>query len=295
MGMHDPEVDEESLTVKTRDGANLELRVYRLDAFSPTAGEREEIGSPLIVLFHGGHHVLGSPNSMGQIAGSLVKAFNAVVVSSAYRLAPEHPFPRGIDDAWDVLTWCAANARSNLYADPSQGFIVGGVSSGGTLSVVVSHWARDQNLQPPITGVYLAAANVRAPRNDPSQLPEGYKERFLSRTQEECVSSGILPEHMAQLMETFYQPDKSSELYGPLLWPSGHKDLPPTFLQICGLDTSRDENLIFADMLENEGVPTKVQMFPGLPHAFWGVLPKLKKNEKWREDVVEGFEWLLRR
>ena len=291
----DPDVDEESVNCRTRDGALLELRVYRLAPMSPAFDEQEGNPPPLIVLFHGGHHVLGHPGMLSSTASSLAKRFNAVVVSAGYRLAPEHPFPTGVNDAWDILSWCATNASKVLYADPSAGFIVGGVSSGGSMSVVLAHMSRDQNMQPPLTGVYLAAASIRAPGNDASQLPQQYSERFLSRSQDECVKSPILPAEMGQLMEDLYQPDKNSELYAPLVWPTGHKDLPRTYVQVCGIDTSRDENLIFADMLKNEGVSTRVDLYSGLPHAFWGVLSSLPQAEKWATDTLDGFQWLLQR
>ena len=295
MRVSDPDVDEESVNVRTRDGALLELRVYRIAQMSPTYDEQEGNPSPLIVLFHGGHHVLGHAGMLSTIASSLSKRFNAVVVSASYRLAPEHPFPTGVNDAWDVLSYCAANAKKVLYADPTAGFIVGGVSSGGSMSISIAHMARDQNMQPPLTGLYLASASARAPNNDGSQLPEQYKDRFLSRSQEKCVNDPVLPANMVNFMDNLYQADKTSELYAPLMWPTGHKGLPPTYTQICGIDTSRDENLILADMLKKEDVSTRVDLYSGLPHAFWGVLPSMPQAKKWSEDTLEGFQWLLQK
>ena len=129
--------------------------------------------------------------------------------------------------------------------------------------------------------------------NDGKHLPEQYRDRFISRTQDECANSKILPSQMTQLMDELYSPDKTSELYAPLIWSSGHKDLPRTYTQVCGIDPSRDENLIFADMLQNEGVPVKVELYKGLPHGFWTVLPQLPQSEQWREDTVNGFKWML--
>ena len=70
-----------------------------------------------------------------------------------YRLAPEAPFPAAPNDAWDALTWAAANAKEVLGADPSKGFIVCGTSAGGNLTDVVAHLARDEKLNPPLTGL----------------------------------------------------------------------------------------------------------------------------------------------
>ena len=67
---------------------------------------------------------------------------DCVVVSVDYRLAPEHPFPAAVHDAWDATTWCVRNARE-LRADPRR-VVVGGDSAGGTLSAVVAQQARDE-------------------------------------------------------------------------------------------------------------------------------------------------------
>ena len=293
----DANVDEESLDIRMRDGRLLELRIYRLGPFSANAEpmDKEIHKLPLILLFHGGHHVLGHLGMLSYLCSDLAKNLDAVVVSASYGLAPEHPFPTDVNDAWDILTWCAEKGPDALYADMTKGFIVGGVSSGGTLSVVLAHMARDRNLKPPITGLYLANASVHVPGGDAEKLPTVYKERYLSRSQDKCINSPVLPEKMVKLFETLYQPEKTSELYAPLLWKSGHADLPRTYTQICGIDLCRDENLILEDMLKKDGVQTRKDVYAGLPHAFWFVLPTLPQVEKWKSDTLAGFKWLLRR
>lgn len=77
--------------------------------------------------------------------------------------------------------------------------------------------------------------------------------------------------------------------------PKGHADLPPSFFQLCGMDPLRDEGLIYAAMLEEVGVSTKVVMYPGLPHDFALLLPQLKSVLQFRKDQVDGFGWLLGR
>jgi acetyl esterase/lipase len=94
-----------------------------------------------------------------------------------HKLAPEHPFPTGVNDAWDALRWVAANA-SALSADPTLGFIVGGTSAGGNITAVITHLARDCNLQPPLTGQYLSV-----PALLPADVvPEKYRPEYLSLT-----------------------------------------------------------------------------------------------------------------
>jgi acetyl esterase/lipase len=59
------------------------------------------------------------------------------------------------------------------------------------------------------------------------------------------------------------------------------------------MDTGRDELLIYDDMLKGEGVETKVDLWPGLPHVFWGLFKQLPQAQRWKEDTLNGFAWLL--
>jgi len=83
-------------------------------------------------------------------------------------------------------------------------------------------------------------------------------------------------------------------MFSPLLVPQGQKGLPASYFQICGMDPLRDEALVYERILrEDEGIKTKVDMYPGLPHGFWSIAPKLKVSEKFVQDSVKGAEWLL--
>ena len=78
-----------------------------------------------------------------------------------------------------------------------------------------------------------------------------------------------------------------------MLWPTGHKDVPKTYSQVCNMDTGRDELLTYDDMLKNEGVETSVDLYPGLPYVFWGAFKNLPQSKKWEEAKMKRFAWLL--
>lgn len=96
-------VIEEDRNIPVRDGSIITIRIH-----SPS--EPPARGSPLVVNYHGGGFILGDLDSSTDFCRSLVTAFNVVVVNVVvvnvdYRLAPEHPFPTPINDAWDALQW----------------------------------------------------------------------------------------------------------------------------------------------------------------------------------------------
>jgi len=100
-----------------------------------TPGSHTDPG-PLIVLLFGGGFIAGEPLQMVPYARSIARLTNAAVVSLDYRLAPEYPFPTAVHDAYAGLEWCARHA-AELGADISKGFILGGISAGGTWRLYV--------------------------------------------------------------------------------------------------------------------------------------------------------------
>jgi acetyl esterase/lipase len=239
--------------------------------------------------YHGGGFTIGSPEGEERSCRNFVQALGAVCISAAYQLAPEHPFPGAPKSAWDSLRWAAANAKS-FGADPSLGFVVGGTSAGGNLSAVLAHLARDEKLSPPLTGQYLSIPALLPP----AVVPEKYKEFYLSSTQNE--NAPVLPKGAIDMFMAAYKPDDYDPLYVPFNNPKGHADLPPAYFQVNGLDPLRDEALIYERVLREEyGIKTKLDMYPGLPHGFWGFFPMLKASDQFRIDMVEGMGWLLGR
>lgn len=74
----------------------------------------------------------------------------------------------------------------------------------------------------------------------------------------------------------------------------GLKGLPPTYLQVCGADPSRDDGLIFEKALREEvGVKTRLDLYAGWPHCWWSLFPRLEASKRRLGDSVDGVGWLL--
>ena len=169
LGPLSPDLTEFSRSIPMRDGYSSEVVITKPTGVAPPAGR------PLILMFFGGGFYLGSPKTMIPYARSFARLFNAVCISGNYRLAPEFKFPYAVHDAWDTLVWTAANAN-DLGATPSAGFVVGGVSAGANLGAVLAQMAKEQQLEPKLTGQWLSIPVLL----DEKIVPEKYKDLYLA-------------------------------------------------------------------------------------------------------------------
>lgn len=217
----------------------------------------------------------------------------AVCVNVAYRLAPEHPFPTSVHDAWDAVKWCAANASPAsgiLPADPRKGgFIVSGASAGGNLAAVMCQLARDEGLQPALTGQYLCVPALLWTDVVPGKWRAEYRSR---RESDRDPVLKLNPEGSKDVLDAL-RPETASPLFSPLLHPN-LKGLPPAFFQLGGLDPLRDEGLIYERVLREEsGVPTRLNVYDGYGHMFWTNWPWMTRSREFWDDMVEGMRWLI--
>ena len=252
------EVDESEHLVPTRDGSNVRVRVY-------VPRKKPADGSPVVVRFHEGGWIMGDLSDEDQNCRLLARDLGAVCVNVEYRLAPEHPYPTGVNDCYDVVKWIASTAPSSILpADPRQGFIVGGASAGGNLSAVMCQIGRDEGLAPPLTGQNLCVPALLSF----NVVPDNWKKEYRSR--DESTKDPILKfnRDAAKSLHTELNPDESSTLFSPLLHEN-LKGLPPAFFQVCGLDPLRDEALIYESVLKENGVDTRLDVYDGFGHMFW--------------------------
>jgi len=201
-------------------------------------------GSTLIYL-HGGGWVLGDVETHDPLCRRVTNATGARVVSVDYRLAPEHPFPAGLDDAEDVLHWLRA-------ADPDRPLGLAGDSAGASLTAGLALRARDRQIP-------LAAQLLLYPATDPAMTSPSIAENgagyFLT----------------GRDMAWFYQQYLPAGLAGAAEADLAHAEVTgvaPAIVVTAEFDPLRDEGSAYADRLTSAGVPTQYVPGPGLIHGF---------------------------
>ncbi|KAF3932681.1 hypothetical protein ABW19_dt0202713 [Dactylella cylindrospora] len=255
-----------------------------------------QTGSPLILLFHDGGFVSGSPLQLTAYARAFAALFDAVCISAGYRLAPENTFPTPFLDAYDILVHISQNPQL-YHADLSVGFVVGGISVGAHIAAVISHkyTLEKSEQQPALTGLWTALPFL-FPSAD--YVPEKYKELWIARRQH--VDGIVLDVACLEKMWEHLQPNFDSPLFTPFAIAGNNPDFtnhPRTFIQVTGMDPTRDDGLVYSKVLGDNGVDVKLDVYGGLPHKFWLAVGGVVKEEteRYYRDAAKGMGWLLRR
>ncbi|MEO7801436.1 MAG: alpha/beta hydrolase [Ginsengibacter sp.] len=228
-------------------GGQIHLRIY-----TPKTGRD---AYPVIVYYHGGGWVIADLNTYNASAQGLANQVEAVVVSVAYRQAPEFKFPTAHNDSYAAYEWTIKNAAS-IKGDPKRIALVG-ESAGGNLAAAVSMMARDKGMQMPVHEV-LVYPIAGYDFNTPS-----YKESDSTKP----LGSG--------LMKWFFQKYLNSPADGkkPMisLVSANLKGLPTTTIIAAQYDPLRSEGEMLADNLKKADVKTNYKLYNGTTHEFFGM------------------------
>jgi acetyl esterase len=233
-------------------GVPVPVRVYR-----PV-----EHAAPVLLYFHGGGWVLGNVHTVHGVCAALARHSSCIVVSVDYRLAPEHPFPAALEDAWTVTEWLHGNAET-IGGLPGQ-LAVGGDSSGGNLSAVIARRARDASLPLRLQLLVYPVCDADLTTQSYTEFAEGY---WLTRDAMRWFWEQYLPDG------DWLQPDAS---------PLRARDVAavaPAHIITAEYDVLRDEGEAYGRRLEAAGVPTVVSRHEGMIHGFFrlpAVVPRAR-------------------
>jgi acetyl esterase len=217
-------------------GVGGPIRVRVFVPLAPTGG--------VIAYFHGGGWVVGSIESFDTTCRALANASGAIVGSVGYRLAPEHPFPAGLED-------CVAATEALARLHPDEPLAVAGDSAGGNLAIAVARRLRGQ-----VRAQALIYPVADAGLNTPSM--RDFRERY-----------GLTAAGLQRFWNLYldgadgFQPDTSP------LRADDLAGLPPTFVLTAEFDVLRDEGEALAERLREAGVAVTHRRYDGVIHGFW--------------------------
>ena len=225
-----------------------------------------------IVYIHGGGWICGTPHDYREISATLARLTGASILMVDYRLAPEHPFPAGLDDCEIAYNWALENGPDTGVATRSgrgqtERVTMAGDSAGANLSVA--------------TCLRIAQKGGRLP--DRLALIAGVFDNVTPRTLTGVDDPIITVEGMARII-TAYVP-ASVNYRDPFISPVfAQPDLlasfPPTLIQVSSCELLAQDSMAFTDCLKRAGVRVDLNIWPDLPHvwhAFLGLLPEARQ------------------
>lgn len=235
----------ENIKIRSSDNVReIRSRIYR---------PKGKSNLPILLYFHGGAFVYGTPEQYDFIFYKLALDVGMLIVSVDYRLAPENPFPAGMEDGYDVLLWLAENGHQ--IGGNKENILIGGSSAGATIAASITHAARDrkkvhirhQYLLYPAASHLLGTISMLKLANAPMQSKAS-----------------------AEWMWKYYLQDNINfpPKYAVPLLEENFKDLPNATIVVCEFDPLKDEGKLYAQKLQHAKVVAKLIEIKGAIHTF---------------------------
>lgn len=209
---------------------------------------------PIVIFSHGGFWAAGNLDTEDNVCRKISINTNAIVISVNYHLAPENPFPDGVNDVYNILQWTYKNAK-DINGDKKHIALVGD-SSGGNLSAAVSLMSRDKN-GPSITCQVLIYPSTNIFKLNSKSWSYFANDINISIKDMQKYISLYVPK----------REDRKSPYASPLL-SKNLKKLPDTLIITAEVDPLRDEGKAFAKKLRNAGIKVDFYQYNGVCHGF---------------------------
>jgi acetyl esterase len=246
------------------DGNNIPIRVYTPEGDGP---------HPVLVWMHGGGFLLGDIESYDPVCRVLADELNCIVVSPDYRLAPEHKFPAGLRDCYEVVDWAASRTKI-LDGDPDQ-IMVGGDSAGGNLAAAVTLMARNRG--GPDIDYQILVYPTTTVSDEFADEPSGDGDYFITEPDLQWSWNNYLQNEI----------DGTSPYASPLQ-ADDLSDLPPATVLTAEFDPLKKEGTDYAERLAEAGVSVDHSHYDEMVHSFFTNLAEPRVEQAW--DAIDEIE-----
>lgn len=240
-----------TVPLRTEDGELAGRRALRVH---PGGESRPGV----LLYFHGGSFALGSPETALSLTSALVERTGVEAVSLDYRLAPEHPFPAGIED-------CAAAYRELLQDHDPRDVVLAGDSAGGAMVVGTLLTARDEGLPMPAAAVLFSPGldHAREVGDDVAAADPLFTREALAASTRRYLAGG-------DPLDPLVSPARTADLTG----------LPPILLQIGTNDILHGDSVRFAERAREAGCDVVLDSTAGVPHVFQSYTGQLDEADR---------------
>jgi acetyl esterase len=252
----------EDLTLRGADGAPLRARLY-----CNSMAEK----APVLLYLHGGGFTIGSVETHDSLCRQLALRSGGAVLSLDYRLAPEHPFPTAVEDAWAVMRWLA-RVGQRIGVDPAR-IAVGGDSAGGTLAAVCAIHARDIGLALKLQVLITPGTTAHADTASHKLFANGF---LLEAADVQWFFDHYIPHHHRR--DWRFAPLGADDLDG----------VAPALVLLAECDPLVDEGIAYADRLRAAGVPVELELVRGMTHDFIKMGRALKEAGRAQQAIADA-------
>ncbi len=235
----------------------------RMVVYRPSKQAAANTATPGVLWVHGGGYILGTAED--DRALQIAQALNAVVISVDYRLAPEHPYPAGVEDCYAGLLWMVGEART-LGIDPER-IAIAGQSGGGGMVAGLALLNRDR-AGPALQLQLLLYPMIDNLHGTASGSIEDHPvwNRKTSLAAWEMYLNGV--------------PGATASPYAAAARAQDLAGLPPAYVCVGTEDLFRDESIDYARRLIAAGVAVELAVFPGLYHGGDLFVPEAKISQR---------------
>ncbi|KAF5601174.1 lipase esterase [Fusarium pseudocircinatum] len=262
-----PDVDQKSYKVETPDG-------YIISVLALTPGIARADPGPCLLHFHGGGMILGSAEIQEKPLAQLVSMTAVPVFSVNYRLAPDFQGTIPVQDGYAALLWLHSKAKE-FNINPGRIGVIG-ESAGGGIAAGVALMAGDKGLNPGLAKQILIYPMIDDCNIVPNEAIEPLA--FWKTTDNAIAWTALLGDEAGKpesaCISYYSAPARAPSLAG----------LPPTYIDVGGLDIFLQENITYATKLLAENIPTELHVYPGLPHGFEMIAPDITATKKANEN-----------
>jgi acetyl esterase/lipase len=248
------------------------INVYRVCPNSLLS--KSPSGRPAVLFAHGGGMILGTADYSVKRLAIMASKCNIQIFSVDYRLAPEWPHPAPAEDCFIALKWLINNAVQ-FDIDPSR-IAVMGESAGGGLMAAAALMARDHGLQPPLARQILSSPMI----DDRTIMGNPELEKFAVWKYDNNLDAWG-----AVLGGRDRVGAEDTDPYAAAARAKSVAGLPPTYVEVGGLDIFRDEAVQYARRIMDANIDCELHLYPGVGHSFEYIAPYASVSVRAVENV----------